>query len=362
MAALTTEHFVLQSTASTTVSESGTRASLYVMALSSSLVAIGFSVGSKQALVPLVATVLPVVFLLGIFTVVRLVETGVQNLLCLRQIAHIHGYYRSLLPEAPTYFDPLGSFGATTTSASAQSNDPRDSPNPDRARAEKEHRAALAMLAIPQRRYVLTGLFSIAAMVAAINSIVGAPESPCWPPSCWVAPEQISTAAAQALSQQPSGLLGGHRRQLLPTHPPTPAADRLKITKVEVVQRGTRPDRDRVGREGTLHQPHQPHRELVPGIPRNLHPDARAAIAQQEPMPLEPPTVPPVTEVGPQKRERTLTGRPRITQTSIDRHPPSPPHATGSAAATEPSPPLGLPASTPSSPEPTHTTASNKRA
>jgi hypothetical protein len=29
------------------------------------------------------------------------------------------------------------------------------------------------MLAIPQRRYVLTGLFSIAAMVAAINSIVG---------------------------------------------------------------------------------------------------------------------------------------------------------------------------------------------
>jgi hypothetical protein len=29
------------------------------------------------------------------------------------------------------------------------------------------------MLAIPRRRYVLTGLFSIAAMVAAINSIVG---------------------------------------------------------------------------------------------------------------------------------------------------------------------------------------------
>ena len=173
MAALTTEHFTLQSTASTTVSESGTRASLYVMALSSSLVAIGFSVGSKRAFVPLVATVLPVVFLLGIFTVVRLVETGVQNLLCLRRIAHIHSYYRSLLPEAPAYFDPLGSFDATTTSTSTPSNDPRANPNRDRARAEEEHRAALAMLAIPQRRYVLTGLFSIAAMVAAINSIVG---------------------------------------------------------------------------------------------------------------------------------------------------------------------------------------------
>lgn len=106
MAALTTEHFALQSTASTTVSESGTRASLYVIALSSSLVAIGFSVGSKRAFVPLLATVLPVVFLLGIFTVVRLVETGVQNLLCLRRIAHIHGYYRGLLPEAPPTLTP----------------------------------------------------------------------------------------------------------------------------------------------------------------------------------------------------------------------------------------------------------------
>jgi len=172
MAALTTEHFALQSTASTTVSESGTRASLYVMALSSSLVAIGFSVGSKRAFVPLVATVVPVVFLLGIFTVVRLVETGVQNLLCLRRIAHIHGYYRRLLPEAPASFDPLGSFAATTTSTSAPSDDPQDDPDLDRGGAE-EHRAALAMLAIPQRRYVLTGLFSIAAMVAAINSIVG---------------------------------------------------------------------------------------------------------------------------------------------------------------------------------------------
>jgi hypothetical protein len=173
MAALTTEHFVLQSTASTTVSESGTRASLYVMALSSSLVAVGFSVGSKRAFVPLVATVLPVVFLLGIFTVVRLVETGVQNLLCLRRIAHIHRYYRSLLPEAPAYFDPLGSFGATPTTISTRSSDPQGNPDPDRAGAEEEHQAALAMLAIPRRRYVLTGLFSIAAMVAAINSIVG---------------------------------------------------------------------------------------------------------------------------------------------------------------------------------------------
>jgi len=158
MTALTTEHFVLQSTAATTVSESGTRASLYVMALSSSLVAVGFAVGSKRAFVPLVATVLPVVFLLGVFTVVRLVETGVQNLLCLRRIAQIRRYYQTLVPEAPAYFSALD---ATDASAGGKGH------------GEDDRRAALSMLAISRRRDLLTGLFSIAAMVAAINSIVG---------------------------------------------------------------------------------------------------------------------------------------------------------------------------------------------
>jgi hypothetical protein len=42
MSALTTEHFVLQSATSTSVSESASRASLYIMSLSSVLVAMGF--------------------------------------------------------------------------------------------------------------------------------------------------------------------------------------------------------------------------------------------------------------------------------------------------------------------------------
>jgi hypothetical protein len=40
MSALVTEHFVLQSTASSTISESGSRVSIYLSALSSGLVAI----------------------------------------------------------------------------------------------------------------------------------------------------------------------------------------------------------------------------------------------------------------------------------------------------------------------------------
>jgi hypothetical protein len=80
VSALVTEHFVLQSAASNTVSEAGARASLYMIALSSSLVALGFASQSPRALVPFAATVLPAVFLLGLFTVVRLVDTGVENL------------------------------------------------------------------------------------------------------------------------------------------------------------------------------------------------------------------------------------------------------------------------------------------
>lgn len=43
MSALVTEHFVLQGTSSSTISESGGRVSIYLSALSSGLVAIGCS-------------------------------------------------------------------------------------------------------------------------------------------------------------------------------------------------------------------------------------------------------------------------------------------------------------------------------
>jgi hypothetical protein len=43
MTALSTEHFVLQTAASSTISESAARSSLYVFSLSNSLVAMGFT-------------------------------------------------------------------------------------------------------------------------------------------------------------------------------------------------------------------------------------------------------------------------------------------------------------------------------
>jgi hypothetical protein len=104
MSALVTEHFVLQSASSSTISESGSRVSIYLSALSSGLVAIGFASTSRQALESLAFTVLPVVFVLGCFTIVRLVDTGVANVLAQRRMDLIRLYYAALHPSAAPYF------------------------------------------------------------------------------------------------------------------------------------------------------------------------------------------------------------------------------------------------------------------
>jgi hypothetical protein len=106
LSALTTEHFVLQTANSATYLEANARSTLYVMALSSSLVAMGFLSDSGDVLVPFAATVLPAVFFLGIFTVVRLVETSLESMHYLDGIARIRGYYRTLGPEAARHFAP----------------------------------------------------------------------------------------------------------------------------------------------------------------------------------------------------------------------------------------------------------------
>ncbi len=104
MSALVTEHFVLQTGANATVSEAAARASLYVFSLSSSLVAMGFASRSREVFLPFAETVLAGVFILGIFTIVRLVDTGLENQHFLAGIARIRGYYRTLTPEAAVYF------------------------------------------------------------------------------------------------------------------------------------------------------------------------------------------------------------------------------------------------------------------
>jgi hypothetical protein len=101
--ALLTEHFVLQSVRGVTVSESSTRASIYLMTLSSSLVAYGFLARSTYA-TGYLAVVIPVVVLLGVFTYVRLVQTSLEDVAALEAIQKIRRWYGTLLPGAEAYF------------------------------------------------------------------------------------------------------------------------------------------------------------------------------------------------------------------------------------------------------------------
>jgi hypothetical protein len=122
MSALVTEHFSLQSISSATISESGSRAALYLSALSSGLVAIGFASSSRQDLEALAFSVLPTVYVLGWFTIVRLIDTSVQNLVSRRRIETIRQYYAGIDPRHAKFFEPDAvAFGVLGVRYSARS-------------------------------------------------------------------------------------------------------------------------------------------------------------------------------------------------------------------------------------------------
>jgi hypothetical protein len=96
LTALTTEHFTLQGARSQAMSESAGRSALYIGAVSSTLVALGFigqmsEVGATFDVFAL--TALPTLYLLGAFTFVRLVECGVEDFRYGVAINRIRNYY-----------------------------------------------------------------------------------------------------------------------------------------------------------------------------------------------------------------------------------------------------------------------------
>jgi hypothetical protein len=145
ISALTTEQFVLQAARSANVGEMTGRATIYMAAVSSSLIAFGFLAQVITRLDPFVAAVLPAVFLLGEFTFAALVRNTLENLVLLRQMQRIRGYYRTLVPEAEEFFGP----------------------------AEEAARSSAAMATVGLRARPAGMLFTGASVVAAINSIVG---------------------------------------------------------------------------------------------------------------------------------------------------------------------------------------------
>jgi hypothetical protein len=107
LTALTTEHFTLQGARSQATGESSSRAALYVSAVSSTLVALGFigqisAVGSVFTLFAL--TALSTLYFLGLFTFIRLVESGVEDILYGRAINRIRHYYIELAGSQASLF------------------------------------------------------------------------------------------------------------------------------------------------------------------------------------------------------------------------------------------------------------------
>lgn len=108
-AALNTEYFVLQGLYSGTINEASSRSTLYLLTLSSSLVSVGFVLGlSPDVFIPFVTAALFTVFLIGWFSIVRLIETSVTSTRVLERIAHIRRFYATYSPDSPDFFDTSG--------------------------------------------------------------------------------------------------------------------------------------------------------------------------------------------------------------------------------------------------------------
>jgi hypothetical protein len=107
LTALTTEHFGLAGARSQAAGESASRSALYLGSVSSTLVGLGLTSqvskgGEVFHVFALVA--LPTLFLLGVFTFVRLVELGIEDFLLGRAINRIRHYYLERAGESERYF------------------------------------------------------------------------------------------------------------------------------------------------------------------------------------------------------------------------------------------------------------------
>ncbi|MEV0428643.1 hypothetical protein [Micromonospora sp. NPDC050495] len=93
LTALTTEHFVLQTSRGATVAESVGRATLFLSLLSAALIGLGFVSGSEHLLRPYLGAVLPTLLITGLLTFGRLTQNMVENSLDLQRIRRIRAYY-----------------------------------------------------------------------------------------------------------------------------------------------------------------------------------------------------------------------------------------------------------------------------
>src|SRR5918998_4440538 len=98
----TTEHFNLQTARALTVSESNGRASIYLAALSSNLIALAFIGQMSQlgvAFYSFALILLPVLAFVGVVTFLRLVQSSIEDIAYARRIGLLRDFYLRLSPE-----------------------------------------------------------------------------------------------------------------------------------------------------------------------------------------------------------------------------------------------------------------------
>jgi hypothetical protein len=102
----TTEHFNLQSARSLTVSEANGRASIYLAALSSNLIALAFIAqvsGLRAAFYAFALILLPVLAFVGVVTFRRLVQSSIEDMAYAHRIGLLRSFYLRLSPELEPY-------------------------------------------------------------------------------------------------------------------------------------------------------------------------------------------------------------------------------------------------------------------
>ena len=101
-----TEHFNLQTARALTVSEANGRASIYLAALSSNLIALAF-IGQMSrlgtAFYAFALILLPVLAFVGTVTFLRLVQSSVEDIAYAQRIALVRSYYLRIAPELEPY-------------------------------------------------------------------------------------------------------------------------------------------------------------------------------------------------------------------------------------------------------------------
>lgn len=104
---MTTEHYVLQGTRSSVLADMQQRASMYLMSVSSAIVALAF-VGQiakmGESFVIFGCVILPTLYVLGFVTYLRNVQQAIEDMLLSSGINRVRHWYTEVAPELEAHF------------------------------------------------------------------------------------------------------------------------------------------------------------------------------------------------------------------------------------------------------------------